>query len=128
MFVVKLKFREVMTWWFWVPMECQLHSLAAYIVVKDSFTYNKQWICLNLNLITHETAVCRNPPRTVLQDTEKLGISSADQNLATLHFYENMKSNFFVKFYIFHSVHYNSVCTISTNRCTQLLYDSQCCK
>jgi len=100
-FVVKLKFREVMTWWFWVPMECQLHSLAAYIVVKDSFTYNKQWICLNLNLITHETAVCRNPPHTVLQETEKTWQIICRPKLGHVAFLRKYEKRFFCKILYF---------------------------
>jgi hypothetical protein len=134
-------------------MEGHRYSLAAYIAGKESFTSNKHWTCLNLNLSRRKNFTGNRKKLTVLivlksgnlnllepsgplqacngialPFTEKTWQTIRRPTLGHVTFLRKHEKHLFVKFYIFHSVHYNSVCTISTNRCTQLLYDSQCCK
>jgi len=75
-FVVKLKFHEVRTWWYWVPMKGQLHSLAAYIAGKETFTCNKHWICLNLNLSLMKQQFVVTHPTEFYRIQKKLGTFS----------------------------------------------------
>jgi hypothetical protein len=75
-------------------MKGQLHSLAAYIAGKETFTSSKHWICLNLNLSLMKQQFVVTQRTQFYRLQKKLGRSSVDKHLAMLRFYENMKSNF----------------------------------
>jgi len=57
-------------------MERQLHSLAAYIAGKETFTCNEQWICLNLNLSLMKQQFFVTHPTQFYRIQKKLGTFS----------------------------------------------------